>query len=845
MHQPPPYGALELETVKITIDASVNLLARQLPNLFSLPQISATDYIEVERTMFDKGYYNTRINNTPYLALSPAVELFLKKRRGLISAEETEAGINALKAQDSRKSYLDEFYTNATTKQYYLGLKGGSDKHSYLLSGNLEDVLSESYAKVRKLNFSLANQFRLTSKLTLSTQIYYTNSIQKSGRPAYNSLLVGGRSLPYLSFRNADGSASSLASAYRGAFTDTLANSRLLDWKYYPAEEYMHNTTKIKTSEIYANAGLSYKILNGLNGNASYQYQKQDFNSNGYADEFSYNARSAVNSLSQYNRSTKVLTYVVPRGGINRVSNTQVESYTIRGQLNLDRTFGSHHINAIAGAEIREAKSSGNGYTRYGYNEDPLLYVDVDPINTYRNIITGGAERIGSGVQETSNLNRFVSNYANAAYTYLNKYTLSGSLRADGSNIFGASTNDRWKPLWSAGLGWNVASEKFYKLSWLPRLKLKTTFGYSGNVDLSKTALSVGFLGTQGLTSLPYTRITTINNPGLRWEQLSQLGLAVEFGLRENRLSGTLSAFHKRGVDLYGSALYDYTTWGGSSSITKNVAEMSGRGIELDLHSINLKGSAVRWNTDLYFNFNDSKTLKYYNRSGQRLSALLGASNSISPIEGKPLYAMVAYRWAGLDDKGNPRGYLNGVPSTDYAAITAEAFAGGDNISYIGTASPLFYGAVINTFYWKRFSVSFNVSYKLGYYARIPSFSSSAIITNGAGHSDFANRWQKAGDELNTNVPAFQYPANSARDGFYESSEVNVIKADHIRLDYLNLNYRFDLNREGAGFKSLEIFSGMQNLGIIWKANKRHIDPDNINNVSPSKALTFGVRASF
>ncbi|RZJ92317.1 MAG: SusC/RagA family TonB-linked outer membrane protein [Chryseobacterium sp.] len=830
---------------KISVDFSASDMIQSLPDLFARPQMNSSDYIEIERLKFDKGFYNSRITSTPYLALSPAVELLLKKRNGTLTSAQTEAALDLLKSQDTRQNALKAFYTHAQTRQYSLGIKGGSELYSFLLSGSYQDILGETYNTSNKININFQQEIRLSGKLKLSTKTYYTNNSSTSGRPSYASLNVANQALPYLSFFDVNGNPSPLATAYRAAFTDTLANGKLLDWKYYPAEDYLHMQTQNTSTEIFANAALSYKILDFMDASLSYQYQNQHAEGSTYGDEGSYSARGTVNTFSQYNRTTNVVTYVVPRGGIDFWNTGDIKSYTFRGQLNMDKTFGDHHLNVMAGAEMRQVSNIGSGDVRYGYSQDPLLSSPVDEVGFYKNPMTGSSQQIGSSMSLSSTKYRFISNYFNLAYTWKRKYILSASARSDGSNIFGASTNDKWKPLWSAGLGWNLSNESFYKISWLPRLKLKGTFGYSGNVDLTKTALSVGTIGTNSVTGLPYTRINAINNPGLRWEQLSQASLSVDFASIGNRISGSVAFFKKRGKDLYGPSLYDYTAWGGNSTITRNVADMTGKGFELDLHSLNIVHGAFKWLTDTYFNYNDSRTLSYYSESNNGLYNLIGSGGTITPIVGKPLYALAVYKYAGLDKAGNPMGYLNGIPSIDYRAMATEAIATGDNLVYMGSASPVYYGSFINTFQYKAFSLSVNFSYKLGYYALKSSFSSYDMIQNGKGYGDYDLRWQKPGDELITTVPAFTYPANGDRDGFYGTSQANAIKADNIRLDYISLKYRLDFNKSRQFFKSLEANIGVQGLGVIWSANKFDLDPDYLNTYPPTRAILFGFKTGF
>jgi len=830
---------------KTEVVFSAGSIIKSLPDLFLLPQISSRDYIEVERLLFSKGYYDSRINNTPYLALSPVVELLSKQRRGLITTAQLEAGLAGYSDIDSRRSYLDEFYTHAITQQYSLGIRGGSENYSYMLSASYDNQLGETYAKSDKLNVNLSQEFKVSKRLTLSTKVYYTDMHTILGRPTYNSITVDSKALPYLSFRNPDGTPSHVATTYRSEYTDTAAYGKLLDWKYSPADEYKRFESRAVTRELYLSGALNYKVITGLNVNFGYQYQFQTNNSETDADGNSYTARNLINTFSQINRSTRIIRYIVPVGGILNRTATTTASYTLRAQANFDRTFGVHHINAILGSEIRENSSLLNRNTFYGYSADPMTFTDVDPITLYRTFLTGGQQAIGSGNSISSTAYRFRSHYMNLSYSLLDRYTLSASVRQDGSNIFGASTNDRWKPLWSAGLGWLVSNESFYHISWLSNLRLKATFGYSGNVDVTKTPLAVAAYSSSAVTGFPVTVLAAINNPGLRWEQLGQLSLGADFAFKDGSLSGAVSYFKKRGTDLYGPSPFDYTAWGGAKTLTKNIADMVGHGIEADLHSRNLTLSAFQWNTDLYFNYNQSRTVNYYSATATGLSSLLGGGTSITPLIGKPLYAVAGYKWAGLDAAGNPKGYLNGKESVDYVAMTREGTTTGDNMVYKGSAIPVVYGSLINTFRWRALSLSLNISYKLGYYAKKPNLSSSAILSPGIGGGDYASRWQKPGDELITDIPAFLYPFNTSRDAFYNGAEIHIINADNIRLDYINLAYKFNLKLGNTNFRAVEVYSGIQNLGIVWKATKYKIDPDYLNTLPPSKNILFGVRGSF
>ena len=94
-------------------------------------------------------------------------------------------------------------------------------------------------------------------------------------------------------------------------------------------------------------------------------------------------------------------------------------------------------------------------------------------------------------------------------------------------------------------------------------------------------------------------------------------------------------------------------------------------------------------------------------------------------------------------------------------------------------------------------------------------------------NADYLLRWQNPGDELRTQVPSLVYPNNTNRNIFYQNSSALVEKADHIRLQNINLSYQLDKSQwHKLPFSSVQIYVFANNLGLLWKANKAGIDPD-------------------
>ncbi|ULT28214.1 hypothetical protein KUH03_17435 [Sphingobacterium sp. E70] len=129
--------------------------------------------------------------------------------------------------------------------------------------------------------------------------------------------------------------------------------------------------------------------------------------------------------------------------------------------------------------------------------------------------------------------------------------------------------------------------------------------------------------------------------------------------------------------------------------------------------------------------------------------------------------------------------------------------------------------------------VTFSVNYKFGHYFKknTVSYAGTSIVMGG--HSDYYDRWQQPGDEKRTTVPSMIYPGDANRDRFYRYSEANVLKGDVIRLQDIQLSY-------GLTKVPLRFTASVNNVGILWRANKNGLDPDYFA-TPPSRIYAIGV----
>jgi TonB-linked SusC/RagA family outer membrane protein len=822
----------------LQIQANTFLQVGDMPNPDKLRNIGVNDFISTERFLFTKGYYTPTENATNKLPLSPVVELLIAQRDGKITPSALESSISNIAAYSLNQQYHDLMYNPALNQQYSLNLLSGTEKANWNLSLAYDQNRNALESTYKRFTIKSAQAFRFNTALTLNTQFFYTRSSALSGKPDITDLsTINGKLPPYSRIADDYGNAIALIKDYRLPYLNSSETAGLLDWNYYPLTDYKYNRATTTIADLIGSTALKYTIVQGLDLALSYQYQQQQTEGSNLQQIESYNTRNLINNFTQFVGAS--IKRPIPLGDIFRRSNNTLNLHQLRLQSNYNKTIGRHNVTFLAGVELRSSDSYNTANTSYGYDANLLKSSTVDYANTYPNFITGSNNYIPNGESFAKTINHFISFYTNGAYTFNQRYTLSASARRDASNIFGLNTNDKWTPLWSLGFAWKISDEPFYNLATLPVLKLRSSYGLSGNVDPNMSALTtISYLSVSPYTQLAFANYAAYSNPELRWERSAMLNLALDFNTVNNRLSGSIEYFHKKGSGLYGNEQIDYTT-GIGNTITKNAAAMQGNGFDINLNSQNLIGK-IRWQSDFFLNIYKDKITSYYLTSQQGSNFLRG-DISISGKEGYPVYSLFSYKWAGLNPlNGNPRGYVNGQLSEDYVNLTGPAVKI-DDLQYAGTAMPIYTMALGNTISFGALSLNFRLSAKFGYFFRRESTSYIDLFTNRIGSIDFANRWQLTGDETHTNVPSMVYPANGNRDAFYLGSEATVSKGDHIRIQYVNLKYNIKL--KGSKSPKLEIYLNASNLGILWQADPNGIDPDYLQ-YPPSKNYSIGLRAN-
>lgn len=819
----------------VTVNTNVQIGER--PALEKLNRMSSADYIAIERRLFSEGYFDGTAAADNHLPLSPVAELLIAQRDGSIGASEAGSRIDALAAIDTRNDLLEYFYRPSVKQQYALSVDGGSATNRYFFSAGIDRNLdSEAGNGFNRLTLNGSNTSRLGNKLELSTALSFTQTGTDRNNPLSLTWNRGQQLYPYAQLASPDGRPLAVTKDLRAGFINSATAAGLLDWNYRPLEDLRLSDNHDAQIAARFNTALKYKVMPGLSAQLLYQYERTENTNRDLQPAGSYYARNFTNRYTQDDGSG-TLSHPIPAGGVLGLANSAATSRDGRFQLDYIKSIGNKHgLSAIAGYEMQGLHVTGNTYRLYGYDDEHASSIAVDGVNTFAYYDDpNNSSVIPMGQSSADATDHYRSYYANAAYTYDNRLVFSASGRLDQSNLFGVKTNQKGVPLYSAGLAWHVSGENFYHVSWLPELKLRGTFGYNGNSNKSLSAYTTAsyFDGSDSQTGLPYAIVLNPPNPQLRWERVRNINLGLDFAALSRRLSGSIEYFFKRGIDLIGQASFAPST--GITVFTGNTAGTSGHGMDLTLESRNLSGR-LGWVSNFFLSYVTDKVTSY-NQQNTALSYLSNSNIGAYPLTGRPLFAVYSYESAGLDPQtGDPQGYLNGLVSKDYAAILAAATP--QSLIYHGPSRPTLFGALRNTFTYGNWSLSANISYKLGYYFRRSSIRYGNDYGLAGQSGDYALRWQQPGDENRTVVPSLPAAPDNRRDQFYTYSSSLVERGDHIRLQDVRLTWSLPKYK-------IQVYTYAANLGILWRANHAGLDPDFANTYPMPRTIAGGLRFTY
>ncbi|MFC4211222.1 SusC/RagA family TonB-linked outer membrane protein [Pedobacter lithocola] len=549
--------------------------------------------------------------------------------------------------------WVKEATQQGIIQDHNVSISGGTPEVKYFISG---DYLDQK-GVIKGYNFTRIGlrsnlDVNITSFLTVGTSLFLTSNNDDGGRA---NLLFATAMSPYGQEYNANGTYKIFPMEPEQLYTNPLLGL---------------TTTRIsRSTNLNGNGYAEIKFPGALTGlkfrlNAGYTYLPRR--------EGSYIGRLA-NDLN----------------GTARSFNASTNSYTLENILTYSKDIKKHHFDVTALYSAQERKYNETTAGAVGFINDEL-----------------GLDNIGAGATQTSGSYRdrygLNSQMIRLFYSYDSRYLLTLTARRDGSSVFGANTT-KYGVFPSAAVGWNITNESFMKnVKLINNLKLRLSYGKTGNeaVDVYRT------ITTEGSVRYPFNGISTIGvipnnlgNSSLLWETTKTANIGLDFGILNNRISGTVEAYQNKTSGLLLRRSLPIIT--GYSNVFENIGKTSNKGLEITLNTQNFAGKDFRWETMIVFATNKNKITDLYGDGKDDLGNRW--------FLGKPIRVVYDYQMTGIWQTGEDVSKQDPTArpgSLKFADLNGDGRITADDRTILGQIDPKWTGGLTNTFHYKNINLS-------------------------------------------------------------------------------------------------------------------------------------------
>jgi len=525
---------------------------------------------------------------------------------------------------------------------------------------------------------------------------------------------------------------------------------------------------------------LSYDLLPGLSIKGSFGYNDLSESATTYIPITASDPAYA----GSYSRSSSLYLY-------------ELQTLIVEPTLGYNKKIGNGKIDILLGGTYQQNEGQANLLSSFDFPSDALIY---------------NAAAAASNIANTTlSQYHYTAAFGRISYSYDDKYVLNITGRRDGSSRFGPGR--QFGNFGAIGAGWIFTKENFFNIPALNFGKLRMSYGITGNDQINDyqflSLYSVNnniYQGVSGLTPIQ------LNNPLFGWESVRKLEFGLELGLFNNRLQFNTSYYRNRSSNqLVGYPLPSITGFG---SIQANLpALVQNTGVELDVHSTNIKSKDFSWASSFNLTIPRNKLLAYPNL------ALSSYANTY--VVGKSLYIQKLYHFQNVD------------PQTGlYTFSTANSDGNPsypNDLTSVKEISQKFYGGFQNTFSYKRFhlDIFFQFVKQTGYsYVATANYSMPGTMNNQP--ISVLNNWKTNGQVATIQQFSTGGTADS-RYYAYRQSDAAIVDASFIRLK--NLAFSYTIPAEKLGVRNAQIYIQAQNLFTI--TNYFGLDPETQNNYLP------------
>lgn len=451
-----------------------------------------------------------------------------------------------------------------------------------------------------------------------------------------------------------------------------------------------------------------------------------------------------------------------------------------------------------------------------------------------------GAASVISGVGSAFEKNSILSYMARVNYSYDNRFLLTLTGRADGSSKF--AEGHRWGYFPSVAVGWNVINENFMlKSKVFKSLKLRVSYGRTGNEGIVPyqtngllTRTQYDFDGSAAFGYRPFT----IPNKDLKWETTASLNAGVDFGIFNNRITGSFEVYQSKTTDLLLPKLLPIS--GGFSSVLTNIGSKRNRGIEFNVSTVNItsgNGDGFEWSTDLNLFTNKEEIVELSQGKVNDVGNLLFIGQPA-----KVYYDFVKTGIWQLGEDAQAKQYGSIVGGIRVADLNKNGVIDPGDRKILGTDVPKLLGGMTNRFSFKGFDLSVLVFARFGNMIQSP-FHGNFRFLSGRVNQYNIDYWTK------TN-PTNAYPQpNAGQESPIYGSTLSYISGSFVKVRNINLGYKFSSRiTRSLLMQSLRFYVSVQNPFVFspYTQDYNGIDPEfPTTSTPPSRQFLFGLNVKF
>lgn len=775
-------------------------------------------------------------------------------KKGGWSALTPEAQTDISRLRNTETDWGDILFRDAFNQEYSLSLSGGNERVTYYTSigyyqenGNVKGVgldrlnivAKTSYKVNRMLKFGVSlfvnrrnNKTYLTDTYGLVNPVYYS----RKANPYYQPFDANGNYVYDFDVQN-------------NSDTD-LGFNIFEERKNTSNEETINALSSIFDAELRFNDKLKFTTQLGLQLDKASKEQ--------IADKESFSMRIIRKNSKYWDSASQSNKYFIPDGGVHKAYENTNSQITWKAMGEYRDSFNDiHELEVMVGTELRKTWyetlfSAGYGFDRQTLTTKPVVFPDEDRARQF------------PLHQKTYKENAYVSFFSTASYSLMNRYTFGGSIRFDGSDLFGVDKKYRYLPLYSVSGLWRLSNEPFMQgtRKWMDNLAFRVSYGIQGNIDKNTSPFLLGKYIVDNILPGGSEHMIDINsapNKKLRWEKTQSVNVGLDFSVLNQAINLSVDYYYRKGTDLIGKQMLPLET--GFVSTNINWASMVNKGVEVSLSTRNVATKNFSWYTNLNFAYNNNKVLR----------EAIPEAQTIPGREGYPVDAIFAIKTAGLDEEGYPLFYdkegekvtlkelyrlqdpfgLGFTVNSDVTPAEERSF-----YSYIGSQDTPYTGGLINTFSYKNWELTANLSFNLGGYVRTtPSYNFINFDRGQNVNSDILDRWTPENTDgrlpalITSEKRADEYYWYDQKSEIYKNLDIWVKKLNYFRLQNLRLGYRLPEKMiKSLGMGSASVAIEGRNLLVFGSSYKNFLDPESMYNpYAPPipKSITFSLNLNF